>query len=626
MHVKLADEAVCIGPAPARQSYLCMDKVLEAVQQTGAQAVHPGYGFLSENADFVRLLEENNVAFIGPNANAITGMGDKIQSKKLAIEAEVNTIPGSRGEIQDVDHCIAVSRKIGYPVMIKASAGGGGKGMRVARNDEQAREGFRLSQQEAASSFGDDRILVEKFVDSPRHIEIQVLADQFNNAIYLNERECSIQRRNQKVIEEAPSVFLDAQTRRAMGEQAVALARRIGYSSAGTVEFLVDAQRNFYFLEMNTRLQVEHPITECITGVDLVHQMIRVASGHKLKLKQEDIPIRGWAIESRVYAEDPFKNFGLPSVGRLSRYMEPNHLPGVRCDSGVEEGSDISIYYDPMICKLVAYGQDRSQAVARSLDALDSYVIRGVTHNVPLLRDILAEPRFVAGDITTNYLPEVYPDGFRGHQLTGEGLARLAAVAAVVHVKHQRRSVAVTGHHALQPTPTAWDLVVLCGAAGDVPCAVRQTGAGFEVTCGEHQLTMADDFTLAEPVMNLTINGQREMVQLVRRGLKGDARLRFRGTAFDVQVYSDAAYEYFKMMPKKEEADVGKQVTSPMPGLVKSVAVSVGDMVSEGQEVCVIEAMKMQNSLVAAATGKVRAIHVKEGDTVEDEQILVELE
>ncbi|XP_043212234.1 propionyl-CoA carboxylase alpha chain, mitochondrial-like, partial [Amphibalanus amphitrite] len=570
--------------------------------------------------------EENNIAFIGPNAAAITGMGDKIQSKKLAIDAGVNTIPGFEGEIRDVDHCVAVSREIGYPVMIKASAGGGGKGMRIARNDDEAREGFRLSQQEAASSFGDDRILVEKFVDCPRHIEIQVLADQHNNAVYLNERECSIQRRNQKVIEEAPSVFLDEETRRAMGQQAVALARRINYSSAGTVEFLVDSARNFYFLEMNTRLQVEHPITECITGVDLVQQMIRVAKGHKLKLKQEDIPIRGWAIESRVYAEDPFKNFGLPSVGRLSKYIEPNHLPGVRCDSGVAEGSDISIYYDPMICKLVAYGNSRQEAIARSLDALDSYVIHGVTHNIPLLRDILTEPRFVSGDITTNYLPEVYPDGFQGHRLEGESLLRLAALSAVIHVKHTQRSSLVSGHHALQPVATKWDLVVLCGPAGDVPLTVEAVQDGYQVTVEGRSLLVADTFNLAQPVISTAVDGEREMVQLLRRGVRGDATVRFRGTAFDVQVYSDTAYKYFKLMPKREKADASRQVASPMPGLVKSVAVGVGDLVSDGQEVCVIEAMKMQNSLVAAIAGKVKAVHVKEGDTVDDEQVLVELE
>ncbi|KAJ8926757.1 hypothetical protein NQ314_020874 [Rhamnusium bicolor] len=397
MHVKLADEGVFIGNSPASESYLDKGKIMDAIKQTGAEAVHPGYGFLSENAAFVGMLEDENVTFIGPSAKAITRMGDKLESKRLAMAAGVNTIPGFDGIVKDADHCVDISRSIGYPVMIKASAGGGGKGMRIARNDEDAREGFKLSSQEALSSFGDSRMLVEKFIDNPRHIEIQVLGDKHGNVLYLNERECSIQRRNQKVIEEAPSIFLDEQTRQAMGEQAVSLCKKLGYTSAGTVEFLVNENRKFYFLEMNTRLQVEHPITECITGVDLVQQMVRVAYGHKLNIHQRDIKINGWAIESRVYAEDPYKNFGLPSVGRLHKYIEPTQLPGVRCDSGIEEGSDISVYYDPMICKLVCYGENRKQAIERSIKALDSYIIRGVIHNIPLLRDILTEERFNKG-------------------------------------------------------------------------------------------------------------------------------------------------------------------------------------------------------------------------------------
>ncbi|UYV79646.1 PCCA [Cordylochernes scorpioides] len=413
LHVKMADEAYCIGPAPTSQSYLNMDAILEAVIKSKAEAVHPGYGFLSENMDFSQRLEDAGISFIGPNARAIHAMGDKIESKRIAKEAGVNVIPGFDGVVQSPEECVKIAQSIGYPVMIKASAGGGGKGMRIANNDQEAIDGFRFSQQEAASSFGDDRLLVEKFVDQPRHIEVQVLCDKHGNAIHLNERECSIQRRNQKVIEEAPSTFVTEEMRQNMGNQAISLAQAVGYDSAGTVEFLVDSQRNFYFLEMNTRLQVEHPITECITGIDLVHQMVRVAKGHPLKLRQSDVPLKGWAIESRVYAEDPFKNFGLPSIGRLYKYIEPLQLDQIRCDSGIKEGMEISIYYDPMICKLISYGESRQSAVEKMLRALDLYVIRGVTHNIPLLREIMTEPDFLQGKLTTNYLNHIFPTGFK---------------------------------------------------------------------------------------------------------------------------------------------------------------------------------------------------------------------
>merc|ERR1719433_2043985 len=394
VHVSMADESICVGPAPSAQSYLQIDRIVQACKMLDVDAVHPGYGFLSENNAFAAALEENGISFIGPGSYAIEVMGDKIMSKECAMRAKVNTIPGDSRVIKDADECVQVARTIGYPVMVKASAGGGGKGMRIAWDDEEAALAFRLCSEEAASSFGDDRMLVEKFVDSPRHIEIQLVGDKHGNAVHLNERECSIQRRNQKVIEEAPSPFLTPETRAAMGDQAVQLAKAIGYDSAGTVEFLCDSKKNFYFLEMNTRLQVEHPITECITGVDLVHQMIRVAYGHPLKLQQSDIGIRGWAVENRVYAEDPTKNFGMPSIGRLFKYEEPKDIAGVRCDSGIEEGSEISMFYDPMICKLTSYGGSREEAIATSINALDHYVIRGVTHNIPLLRDVLTEPTF----------------------------------------------------------------------------------------------------------------------------------------------------------------------------------------------------------------------------------------
>ncbi|KAJ1116366.1 hypothetical protein NDU88_004581 [Pleurodeles waltl] len=440
VHVKMADEAVCVGPAPTSKSYLNMDAIMDAIRKTGAQAVHPGYGFLSENKEFAKRLTAEGVTFIGPDTHAIQAMGDKIESKLLAKNAKVNTIPGFDGVVKDADEAVRIAGEIGYPVMIKASAGGGGKGMRIAWDDEETREGFRFSSQEAASSFGDDRLLIEKFIDNPRHIEIQVLADKHGNALWLNERECSIQRRNQKVVEEAPSTFLDPGTRKAMGEQAVALAKVVKYSSAGTVEFLVDSKKNFYFLEMNTRLQVEHPITECITGLDLVQEMIRVAKGYPLNYRQEDIPINGWALECRVYAEDPYKSFGLPSIGRLSQYREPLHVEGVRVDSGIQEGSDISIYYDPMISKLVTYGSNRAEALQRMEEALDSYVIRGVTHNVPLLREVITNPLFIEGNITTKFLPDVYPDGFKGHSLTEREKKELLATAVSLYVAAQQRS------------------------------------------------------------------------------------------------------------------------------------------------------------------------------------------
>lgn len=438
--VHMADEAICVGPAPTAKSYLNMEAILGAVKSTGAQAVHPGYGFLSENTVFAKNLEDMGVIFLGPNSKAIHAMGDKIESKRIGARAKVNCIPGFDGEVSDPQEAVRIANDIGYPVMVKASAGGGGKGMRIAWDDKELVEGYRLSRQEAKASFGDDRMLIEKFIDKPRHIEIQVLCDKHGSSLYLNERECSIQRRNQKVIEEAPSVFLDADTRRAMGEQATALARAVGYDSAGTVEFLVDAQRNFYFLEMNTRLQVEHPITECITGIDIVHQMIRVGKGHKLLYKQEDIPVDGWGIECRVYAEDPYKAFGLPSVGRLTSYVEPLLIDGVRCDSGITEGSEISIYYDPMICKLVSYGDSRQEALDIMAKALDNYVIRGVANNIPLLRDIITEERFVSGAITTNYLPETYPEGFQGTVLSDSEARNLAAVGAAVNVKASLRN------------------------------------------------------------------------------------------------------------------------------------------------------------------------------------------
>ncbi|KAI4877054.1 hypothetical protein NFI96_011297 [Prochilodus magdalenae] len=640
VHVKMADEAVCVGPAPTSQSYLNMDAIMQAIQKTGAQAVHPGYGFLSENKEFARRLAAEGVTFIGPDTHAIQAMGDKIESKLIAKAAKVNTIPGFDGVVKDAEEAVRIAQQIGYPVMIKASAGGGGKGMRIAWNDEETREGFRFSSQEAASSFGDDRLLIEKYIDNPRHIEIQVLADKHGNALWLNERECSIQRRNQKVVEEAPSTFLDPVTRRAMGEQAVSLAKAVKYSSAGTVEFLVDSKKNFYFLEMNTRLQcvivsyrlliqqVEHPITECITGLDLVQQMIRVAKGYKLQHKQEDVPINGWAIESRVYAEDPYKSFGLPSIGRLSQYEEPVDLPGVRVDSGIQEGSDISIYYDPMISKLVTYGSTRAEALKKMEDALDNYVIRGVTHNIPLLREIIVHPRFISGDISTNFLPEVYPEGFKGHPLKAAEQRELLAAAAALYVAVQLRSQRFLGQQRVSSASQErrnWELCVELDK-GVHMLGVSRSGSSYTVEIDGEKVVVSGEWNLASALLPLTINGSLRVLQCLSRNSAGEITLQYLGTSFKVRVLSKLAASLSKHMPEKIPEDTSSILRSPMPGTVVAVSVKPGDTVAEGQEICVIEAMKMQNSMAAAKTAKVKSVHCKAGETVGEGDLLVELE
>ncbi|VTJ52430.1 Hypothetical predicted protein [Marmota monax] len=628
VHVKMADEAVCVGPAPTSKSYLNMDAIMEAIKKTRAQAVHPGYGFLSENKEFAKCLAAEDVIFIGPDTHAIQAMGDKIESKLLAKKAKVNTIPGFDGVVKDADEAVRIAREIGYPVMIKASAGGGGKGMRVAWNDEETREGFRFSSQEAASSFGDDRLLIEKFIDNPRHIEIQVLGDKHGNALWLNERECSVQRRNQKVVEEAPSIFLDPETRRAMGEQAVALARAVKYSSAGTVEFLVDSRKNFYFLEMNTRLQVEHPVTECITGLDLVQEMIRVAKGYPLRHKQADIPINGWAVECRVYAEDPYKSFGLPSIGRLSQYQEPIHLPGVRVDSGIQPGSDISIYYDPMISKLITYGSDRTEALKRMEDALDNYVIRGVTHNIALLREVIINSRFVKGDISTKFLSDVYPDGFKGHVLTENETHQLLAIASSLFVASQLRAQHFQDHSrmpVIKPDVAKWELSVKLHNE-DHTVIASSSGSAFSVEVDGSKLNVTSTWNLASPLLSVNVDGTQRTVQCLSREAGGHMSIQFLGTVYKVRVLTKLAAELNKFMLEKVAEDTSSILRSPMPGVVVAVSVKPGDMVSEGQEICVIEAMKMQNSMAAGKTGKVKLVHCKAGDTVGEGDLLVELE
>ncbi|HVJ43094.1 MAG TPA: acetyl-CoA carboxylase biotin carboxylase subunit [Dongiaceae bacterium] len=620
LHVREADEAVHIGAAPAAQSYLLIDKIVEACVKTGAEAVHPGYGFLSENMKFAEALKKAGVAFIGPDPHAIFAMGDKIESKKLAKEAGVSTVPGYLGVIKDAEEAAVIAREIGYPVMIKASAGGGGKGMRIAHNDQEARDGFRSATNEAKASFADDRVFVEKFVTDPRHIEIQVLADGHGNCLYLGERECSIQRRHQKVIEEAPSPFLDERTRQAMGEQAVALAKAVKYKSAGTVEFIVDSKRNFYFLEMNTRLQVEHPVTEMVTGLDLVEQMIRVAAGEKLALKQSDIKLKGWAIEARVYAEDPLRNF-LPSTGRLVRYREPVAGPVVRVDSGVYEGAEISMFYDPMIAKLVTYGEDRGGAIAAMREALDSFYIRGLGHNIGFLAALMAHPRFQAGRLTTGFIAEEFPDGFHGVELNEAEMADLVAVAAIVHQAQARRAMASKPHFRTRESPVNGHWVVKLGKVTR-PISLVETASGFAAIDGKRSCEVVSNWQLDEVLFSGRIDGRLVTVQVERDGI--GYRMSYAGAQMKVLVLLPRAAELAGHMLEKTPPDMSKYLLSPMPGLLVSLAVKEGQEVKAGQELAVVEAMKMENLLRAERDGKVVSLHAKAGDSLAVDQIIME--
>ncbi|EPZ32472.1 Propionyl-CoA carboxylase alpha chain, mitochondrial [Rozella allomycis CSF55] len=612
LHVRMADEAVHVGPSPSSQSYLNVKRIIEAIKKTGAEAVHPGYGFLSENDKFCSELNKNGIVFIGPSYDAIAAMGDKIQSKILAKKAGVNTIPGFNGVVRDEKHALEIAQEIGYPIMIKASAGGGGKGMRIAWNESEVRESYRLAKAESKSSFGDDRLLIEKYIDNPRHVEIQVVGDNHGNVIYLPERECSIQRRNQKVIEEAPSPALDEETRRRMGEQAVQLAKKVKYNSAGTVEFLVDSQRNFYFLEMNTRLQVEHPITELITGTDLVEHMIGVAAGHKLSLKQDEVKINGWALESRVYAEDPEKY--LPCIGKLSKYIEPKATNEniVRCDSGIVEGSEISVFYDPMICKLSTHGKTRNEAIQTMADALDSYVIKGVTHNIPLLREVIKHPRFVSGNISTKFLSEEFKSGFQGHKLSEENYLELAAAGAFVHEARRIK-------YAYGPTRME-ELIVLIK---DKIFSINFKDENIFIN--GYKMNFKLEWELENPLLYLTTDSGKITIQYLDR-LDLGYRLQYFGTKFDVKVLNKAQYELSKYMIPKPKLDTSKVIVSPMPGTVVSVAVKPGDIVAQGTEICVVEAMKMQNVLKAQKAAKVKSVLVKENQSVASDDILVELE
>ncbi|MCO8145769.1 acetyl/propionyl/methylcrotonyl-CoA carboxylase subunit alpha [Rhodovulum tesquicola] len=627
LHVRMADEAIHIGPPPANQSYIVIDRIMEAIKASGAQAVHPGYGFLSENRLFAEALEAAGVAFIGPPASAIEAMGDKITSKKLAAEAGVSTVPGYMGLIGDADEAVKISREIGYPVMIKASAGGGGKGMRIAWTDEETREGFQASRAEAANSFGDDRIFIEKFVTQPRHIEIQVLADKHGNTLYLGERECSIQRRNQKVIEEAPSPFLDAATRKAMGEQACALARAVGYTSAGTVEFIVDGSRNFYFLEMNTRLQVEHPVTELITGIDLVEQMIRVAAGEKLSFGQADVKLNGWAMESRLYAEDPYRNF-LPSIGRLTRYRPPaesaHEAAVVRNDTGVYEGGEISMYYDPMIAKLCTWAPTRDQAIDEMRTALDAFEVEGIGHNLPFLSAVMDHPRFCSGEITTAFIAEEYPDGFAGVSLPREELRRVAAAAAamfrVAEIRRARISGTMDNHE--RKVGSDW-VVVAQGERFALTIDADRQGSTVRFAEGDaHRVT--SDWTPGNPLAVLHIDGV-PLVLKVGKSPNG-YRIRHRGAEMKVAVFTPRQAELAALMPEKLPPDTSKFLLCPMPGLIVSVDVEEGQEVQEGQALCVVEAMKMQNILRAERKGIVASIKAGPGASLAVDDVIMEFE
>ncbi|MDZ4357748.1 MAG: acetyl-CoA carboxylase biotin carboxylase subunit [Variovorax sp.] len=640
-HVELADEAVHIGAAPSRESYLQADRIIAACKQTGAEAVHPGYGFLSENEAFARKVEEEGIAFIGPKHYSIAAMGDKIASKKLANEAQVNTIPGWNDAIETAERAVEIAKDIGYPVMIKASAGGGGKGLRVAFNDKEAFEGFTSCRNEARNSFGDDRVFIEKFVEEPRHIEIQVLGDSHGNVIYLNERECSIQRRHQKVIEEAPSPFITDATRKAMGEQAVQLAKAVKYQSAGTVEFVVGKDQSFYFLEMNTRLQVEHPVTECITGLDLVELMIRVAAGEKLPLAQADVKRDGWAIECRINAEDPFRNF-LPSTGRLVKFQPPaesmfasdtGHLHGVRVDTGVYDGGEIPMYYDSMIAKLIVHGKDRNEAIAKMREALNGFVIRGISSNIPFQAALLAHPKFVSGEFNTGFIAEHYAHGFRAEDVPHDDADFLVALAAFVRRKSRERAAGLTGQLPGYGVKVGHDFsVITLGTSGEnrytavhVDEVVGQVGSAV-VTVDGKRFAISSPSRLNDVCITGACNGLPFTAQVERGTLRNPLALvvQHNGTRIETVVVSRRMAELHQLMPFKAPPDMSKYVLSPMPGLLVDVAVQVGQKVQAGERVAVIEAMKMENVLFAAADGVVSKVLAAKGESLVVDQPIVE--
>jgi len=624
LHVEMADMAVPIGPPPAAQSYLVIEKIVAACKESGAEAVHPGYGFLSERAAFAEALATAGIVFIGPNPNAIAAMGDKIESKKAASRAQVSTVPGHLGVIDNPEQAITIAEEIGYPVMIKASAGGGGKGMRVAFSKAEVEEGFARARSEAQSSFGDDRLFIEKFITDPRHVEIQVLGDKHGNVIYLGERECSIQRRNQKVIEESPSPLLDEKTRAKMGEQAVALAKAVGYDSAGTVEFVAGQDRSFYFLEMNTRLQVEHPVTELVTGIDLVEQMIRVAAGEPLTFKQSDVRLNGWAVESRVYAEDPYRNFA-PSIGRLIRYRPPTEgvRDGitVRNDTGVYEGGEIPLYYDPMIAKLVTHANTRTQAIDAQADALDAFVIEGIRHNIPFLAAVMAHPRWRAGQLSTAFIAEEFPHGFERSAPANMAARRIAAVAAAIdHVLGERKRK-ISGQ--LNPALTRERRRSIWLGATEYQADVVHDGRAVTVTFEDGAThVLQSGFAPGMPLWEGFIDGAPVAMHV--RSVPNGFELAHRGAEVKAFVYTEREAAYARLMPAKKLSGSEKSVRCPMPGLVVSIAVAEGQEIKAGETLAVIEAMKMENILRAERDGIVRKIHVKPGDSVAVDAVIME--
>ncbi|MEI6717773.1 MAG: acetyl-CoA carboxylase biotin carboxylase subunit [Betaproteobacteria bacterium] len=642
-HVAMADEAVCIGPAASRESYLVADKIIAAAKQTGAEAIHPGYGFLSENADFSKRCEESGIVFIGPKHHSIAAMGDKIASKKLAAKAGVNCIPGVNDAIETPEKAVEIAKGIGYPVMIKASAGGGGKGLRVAYNDKEAFEGFTSCRNEARNSFGDDRVFIEKFVEEPRHIEIQLIGDSQGHVLYLNERECSIQRRHQKVIEEAPSPFISDATRKAMGEQAVSLAKAVKYQSAGTVEFVVGKDQSFYFLEMNTRLQVEHPVTECITGLDLVEWMIRIAAGEPLTLKQEDVQRNGWAIECRINAEDPFRNF-LPSTGRLVRFHPPEptmfqgnteQLLGVRVDTGVQEGGEIPMFYDSMIAKLIVHGRDRNDAIAKMREALNAFVIRGISSNIPFQSALLAHPRFVSGDFNTGFIAEQYAHGFRAEDVKHQDPDFLVALAAFVRRRSRERAASLSGQLPGYDVKVGQTYTII---TLDAHGAHEHTQVDVDDSMGSHgtaiikvngkNYAIASESRINDVAIKGTVNGQPFTAQVERGSTKNPLSLQIQhnGTRIDAMVVSPRMAELFKLMPFKAPPDLSRFVLSPMPGLLVDVAVKPGQKVLAGERVAVIEAMKMENVLFALQDGVVKSVVANQGESLTVDQVIVEFE
>ena len=624
LHVSMADEAIAVGPAPSTESYLVIDNIIRACRDSGAEAVHPGYGFLSENAEFAERLEAAGIAFIGPGPHAIRSMGDKITSKLLALEANVSTVPGHTDVIENTDHAVTIAREIGYPVMLKASAGGGGKGMRIAHDDQECRDGFERATGEARTAFGDDRVFIEKYIEEPRHIEIQVLADSHGNVVHLFERECSLQRRHQKIIEESPSPFLDEETRAAMGAEAVALARAVDYRSAGTVEFIVDAEKNFYFLEMNTRLQVEHPVTEFVTGLDLVNLMICVAAGESLPFSQDDLNQQGWAIEARVYAEDPLRNF-LPSIGRLVRYAPPEESDTVRVDTGVYEGAEVSMHYDPMIAKLVTYGETREQSIATMRRALNQFYLSGVAHNISFLAALVEHERFRSGQISTNMIAEEYPDGFHPADVVHDDIGLLIAVAASVHRRYMDRAAGISGQMPgyEREIHLRW-VVVLGGEHHPVEVVPTEDGTGHFVSYAGSVYQVISQWQFGQPLFTGTVNGQQVNLILERRNMV--YRLLHWGSQVDVMVLTARAAELLNCMPEKQPPDLSRFLLSPMPGLLSKLMVDTGHDVKRGQDLAVVEAMKMENVLRAERDGKVSKSLAAVGDTLSVDQPILEFE